>query len=63
MRSHRASVAAAARKMHARAPCARWFSGARGVRERAICEPLRQRVPDSTSSLCSVLQTLHDDAI
>eukprot|EP00974_Lingulodinium_polyedra_P127558 11202617-Lingulodinium_polyedra.AAC.1 len=33
-------------------PCARQFSG-RGVRKRAICEPLRRRTADSTAALCS----------
>eukprot|EP00974_Lingulodinium_polyedra_P046716 4476290-Lingulodinium_polyedra.AAC.1 len=36
---------------------------ARGVRERAVCEPLRQRSIDSTAPLCSVPRALRADAV
>eukprot|EP00974_Lingulodinium_polyedra_P090028 8729107-Lingulodinium_polyedra.AAC.1 len=35
---------------------------ARGVREHAISKPVRRRTATATTSLCSVLQTLHSDA-
>eukprot|EP00974_Lingulodinium_polyedra_P095837 9289518-Lingulodinium_polyedra.AAC.1 len=34
-----------------------------GVRERAICEPLRPRAVDSTASLCRVCKMPHGDAV
>eukprot|EP00974_Lingulodinium_polyedra_P076484 7402899-Lingulodinium_polyedra.AAC.1 len=40
-----------------------FFWRARGVRERAICEPLQRRTFDSAASLCSVFQTLRKDAV
>eukprot|EP00974_Lingulodinium_polyedra_P096059 9309582-Lingulodinium_polyedra.AAC.1 len=36
---------------------------ARGVRQRAICEPVRPRTVGSTAKLCSVCKTLRDDAV
>eukprot|EP00974_Lingulodinium_polyedra_P129879 11211678-Lingulodinium_polyedra.AAC.1 len=39
-----------------RVPCA--DREARGARERAVCDPLRQRRVDSTASWCSVSQAL-----
>eukprot|EP00974_Lingulodinium_polyedra_P117506 11163512-Lingulodinium_polyedra.AAC.1 len=33
------------------------------ARARAICEVLRPRTVNSTTLLCSVLETLHNDAI
>eukprot|EP00974_Lingulodinium_polyedra_P079086 7659648-Lingulodinium_polyedra.AAC.1 len=39
------------------------FSRARGVRERAISEPLLRRMVDSTASLRSVRKTLRNDAV
>eukprot|EP00974_Lingulodinium_polyedra_P090069 8733681-Lingulodinium_polyedra.AAC.1 len=58
MQLNRPSAVAAVRALHV---CAlhgvpeNWR--ARGVRERAICEPLRRRTLDSsTSSLCSVFE-------
>eukprot|EP00974_Lingulodinium_polyedra_P113763 11015314-Lingulodinium_polyedra.AAC.1 len=30
---------------------------------RAICEPLRRQMVDSTASLCTVLETVHNDAV
>eukprot|EP00974_Lingulodinium_polyedra_P065543 6337839-Lingulodinium_polyedra.AAC.1 len=36
---------------------------ARGVRDRAISEPLRWRTAITPASLCSVLQTPHNDPV
>eukprot|EP00974_Lingulodinium_polyedra_P132390 11221548-Lingulodinium_polyedra.AAC.1 len=36
---------------------------AHGMRERAICEPLRRRTVDSTASLRNVCKTLHNGAV
>eukprot|EP00974_Lingulodinium_polyedra_P072112 6980237-Lingulodinium_polyedra.AAC.1 len=58
-RSNRTSAATTARKSHARVPCEQLFAGVRG---RAIYEPPWRRTLDSTASLCSVLQTLRNDA-
>eukprot|EP00974_Lingulodinium_polyedra_P011586 1118197-Lingulodinium_polyedra.AAC.1 len=38
-------------------------SRAREARGRAVCEALRSRTVDSTASLCSILQTLRNDAV
>eukprot|EP00974_Lingulodinium_polyedra_P096816 9382672-Lingulodinium_polyedra.AAC.1 len=62
-RLRRRSIGAAVRKLHARAlrACADDWS-ARGVRERAVCEPLRERSV-STVSLRSVSRPERDDAV
>eukprot|EP00974_Lingulodinium_polyedra_P009365 896780-Lingulodinium_polyedra.AAC.1 len=58
-RSSRRFVAAAANKSHARTFHAlAGFRSARGVRERAVCEPAWRRSVDSTASRRSISQTL-----
>eukprot|EP00974_Lingulodinium_polyedra_P082386 7976530-Lingulodinium_polyedra.AAC.1 len=39
------------------------FWRARGVRARAICEPVRRCTADSTASLRSVCKTLRNDVV
>eukprot|EP00974_Lingulodinium_polyedra_P060627 5844716-Lingulodinium_polyedra.AAC.1 len=65
MRSIRNFAAATACKPHARALHARagLLARARGVRERAIREPLRRRLVDSIGLSRNVCRTLHHDAI
>eukprot|EP00974_Lingulodinium_polyedra_P120839 11176714-Lingulodinium_polyedra.AAC.1 len=63
-RLSRCFVGAAFRKPRVRAFHAlakNW--GARGVRERPVCEPLRWRSIDSTASLCSVARALRNEAV
>eukprot|EP00974_Lingulodinium_polyedra_P133064 11224201-Lingulodinium_polyedra.AAC.1 len=45
-----------------RTPRAHQNWNAHGVRERAVCEPLRQRNIYSTALLCDVSRPLHNDA-
>eukprot|EP00974_Lingulodinium_polyedra_P043983 4222959-Lingulodinium_polyedra.AAC.1 len=63
MRSNRSCAAAAALKSHALyTPCER-KTGVRMVcAARAICEPLRRQMVDSTASSCTVAKTVRNDA-
>eukprot|EP00974_Lingulodinium_polyedra_P132017 11220066-Lingulodinium_polyedra.AAC.1 len=61
MRSNRRSAATKARKSHAHALHANSCSP--GGRARAICEPLWRRAVDSSATLCTVFETVHNDAV
>eukprot|EP00974_Lingulodinium_polyedra_P132289 11221156-Lingulodinium_polyedra.AAC.1 len=63
MRLSRPCAVAAVRKSHACAFHVRaGVQSARGVRERAVCEPLRRRNVDSTASLRRVFEALRNVA-